>query len=202
MWQNLLAERFHLILYHETRDFPAYDLAVAPGGPKLKEWTPDPNVDSAAAGPGGRDEQGFPRLRPGLPGSATSFAVRRDGMPSMIRETHRQSMAEFAKGLGASLNRANAQPIGAATPRVTDKTGLTGVYEFRLEFEGTVALPGPPAPALFPGDAAPVAGDPGEGGLSLFTALQKQLGLKLVKAKSVPVDVLVIDHADRTPTEN
>ncbi len=43
MLQNLLAERFHLALHHETRNFPGYDLVVAPGGLKLKPWAPDPN---------------------------------------------------------------------------------------------------------------------------------------------------------------
>jgi hypothetical protein len=36
---------------------------------------------------------------------------------------------------------------------------------------------------------------------SIFTALQEQLGLKLVSQK-VPVDTLVIDHVDKIPTEN
>ena len=33
-------------------------------------------------------------------------------------------------------------------------------------------------------------------------ALEKQLGLKLVKVKGIPVDVLVIDHVDKVPTDN
>ncbi len=75
-----------------------------------------------------------------------------------------------------------------------DKTGLTGLYEFRLEFEGTTAIPGAaPPPAV---DAL----DPGAGGPNLFTALEKQLGLKLVKMKAVPVDLLIVDRLDKTPT--
>jgi uncharacterized protein (TIGR03435 family) len=63
---------------------------------------------------------------------------------------------------------------------VVDRTGITGTYYFDLRF----------APANDPSSNLP----------SLFTALQ-QLGLKLVSQK-VPVDYLVIDHVDRTPTEN
>jgi len=47
--------------------------------------------------------------------------------------------------------------------------------------------------------SGPVATDPGEIGPSLFTALEKQLGLKLVKVKSVPVDMLVVDSVDKVP---
>jgi uncharacterized protein (TIGR03435 family) len=45
------------------------------------------------------------------------------------------------------------------------------------------------------------AADPGDGP-SLLNALEKQLGLKLVKTRNVPVDIIVIDHADKVPTEN
>jgi uncharacterized protein (TIGR03435 family) len=44
MLQNLLAERFHLRLHHETRTRPRYALEVASGEPKLKEWTPVTNA--------------------------------------------------------------------------------------------------------------------------------------------------------------
>jgi len=76
---------------------------------------------------------------------------------------------------------------------VSDSTGLTG--RFDLELVWTPA-PGewfaPPQPG---GEAAPVADGP-----SLFTALKEQFGLKL-EPRTGPVDVLVIDRAER-PSEN
>jgi uncharacterized protein (TIGR03435 family) len=84
-------------------------------------------------------------------------------------------------------------------PRVADKTGLTGVYEIKLEFEGTAVVPGS-LPVMQNTPSA--ASDPGPVGATLFTALENQLGLKLIKAKDVPVDVLVIDHVDKVPVEN
>ncbi len=51
-------------------------------------------------------------------------------------------MADFAISLGGFLNMAIAMPAYAAMPRVADKTGLTGVYEIKLEFEGTAVVPG------------------------------------------------------------
>lgn len=65
---------------------------------------------------------------------------------------------------------------------VVDKTGLAGKYNFTLHFAPDDQQQSP--------DAGP----------TLLTALEEQLGLKLVPAKG-PVDVIVIDHVER-PTEN
>lgn len=66
---------------------------------------------------------------------------------------------------------------------VVDQTGLTGKYDFTLEY----------TPAAEPAT--------GEGGRpSIFTALEDQLGLKLLPSKQ-PVDVLVVDRIDQ-PTAN
>ena len=69
---------------------------------------------------------------------------------------------------------------------VIDKTGMTGTFDFELNwaFDQTAPPPGAPAPAADP-DAP-----------SIFTALQEQLGLKL-EATRVPIDVLVVDHVER-----
>jgi uncharacterized protein (TIGR03435 family) len=79
----------------------------------------------------------------------------------------------------SSLAYCLSAPLGR---NVVDKTGITGNYEFELKWTPD-ELQGAP-------DAGP----------SLFTALEEQLGLKLVSAKG-PVDVIVIDHIER-PSEN
>ena len=48
MLQNLLAERFHLTLHHETREFQVYSLLVAKGGPKMKPSPPDADAPPAS----------------------------------------------------------------------------------------------------------------------------------------------------------
>ena len=70
---------------------------------------------------------------------------------------------------------------------VTDATGLTGKYDFRLNFskEG----------------AGPARGTGAEPVPDVFTAVQSELGLKL-EPKKASIPVLVIDHIERTPTEN
>jgi uncharacterized protein (TIGR03435 family) len=70
---------------------------------------------------------------------------------------------------------------------VLDQTGLSGIYEVRLEWTPDLNRP--------PGDAGAPPGP------SIFTAVQDQLGLKLEPRKG-PVDVLVVEHAEQVPTEN
>ena len=71
-----------------------------------------------------------------------------------------------------------AHPLGAP---VANKTGLAGKYDFQLEFARLE--------------------DTDSSKPSIFAAIQEQLGLKL-EAQMVPVEVLVIDHVERVPTEN
>lgn len=66
---------------------------------------------------------------------------------------------------------------------VVDRTGLTGSFEFNLEWT--------PDDAIKPDDSGP----------SLFTAVEEQLGLKLESRKG-PLDVLVVDSAGKAPTDN
>ena len=64
---------------------------------------------------------------------------------------------------------------------VADQTGIKGNYDLKLEF----------APDIEESSTLP----------SLFTALRETLGLEL-KPQQIPVEILVIDHVDRVPTEN
>ena len=77
--------------------------------------------------------------------------------------------------LAGLLSRELDQPV-------QDQTDLPGVFDVSLEWS--------PDPA-----------QPDERASSLFTAIQEQLGLKL-QAQKVTVDVLVVDHVERMPTEN
>lgn len=78
---------------------------------------------------------------------------------------------------------------------VIDKTGLTGKYDYTLSFAPDENMRAGMLPP--PGGGAP---PPEADGLSILTAVQEQLGLKLVAQKE-PVDVIVIDHIEQ-PTAN
>ncbi|MFY9726245.1 MAG: TIGR03435 family protein [Bryobacteraceae bacterium] len=73
---------------------------------------------------------------------------------------------------------------------VLNHTGLAGSFDLKLEW-----TPESRAPARPGADDAML-----ETGVSIFTAIQQQLGLRL-RAKKTPVEVIVIDHAER-PSEN
>lgn len=180
MLQRLLTERFRLAVHRETREVPGYDLVVAPDGPRLMAWVP--------GNPDRPEQDGFPRLPSG---EASKAAVLVSGNPPVMRSMHRQTMEQFSVGLSEMVKTANGLSPGEKRARIRNKTGLTAVYEFRLEFEFAIARKG-----------QPVAAEPGGNTLSLFRALEKQLGLKLVKANNAVVDVFVVDHADRLPAEN
>jgi uncharacterized protein (TIGR03435 family) len=196
MLQQLLAERFNLKLHTEVRSFPGYELVTLPGPAKLRTWTPAPIPDGPdpANVPGfAVDSEEFPLVARGKNICRYGGMV---GATAAMKVTCRRSMADFTKDLGRFVNMANAEPAGVRVPRVVDKTGLPGIYEFRLEFMATMVRSGLPGPG-------PGASDPGDySAPSLFKALEKQLNLKLVKAKDVPVTMLVVDHAEQTPSEN
>ena len=202
MLQNMLAQRFHLVVHHETQDFPGYDLVVANGGPKFKEAVPAPGP-AATSGAAGKD--GFPSLPPG---PQVSIVL----LPGVQRVKYQErSMADFAYNLEFRIviGTSSGYDLAAKRPRVMDRTGLTGKYDFILTFscEGCIqgglvpaGLAEPPAP-----DAPPTASatEPvGGGAPRIFEAVEEQLGLKLVKVKDIPMDMIVIDRVDKVPTAN
>jgi uncharacterized protein (TIGR03435 family) len=86
---------------------------------------------------------------------------------------------------------------------VVDLTGLQGGYDFTVSWapKNRVMGPGRPGEAAASADSAvPVALDR-PAGLTLYEAISRQLGLKLATQKH-PMQVVVIDHMERTPTEN
>jgi len=83
---------------------------------------------------------------------------------------------------------------------IVDATGLQGGWNFLIGWTPKALLQAPAAPnPNQPPGTVLEASDPG-GGISVFDAVQKELGLKLVKqTRSVPV--IVVDHVTEKPVE-
>jgi uncharacterized protein (TIGR03435 family) len=173
MTQTLLADRFGLKIHRDSKELPVYNLVVAKGGPKLKQAEVD---SSGAANPAG--VRGGPV---------------RGGMRMVIGGTTQMSgtmsMAQLSTGLANMVGR-----------KVIDKTGLSGNYEVKLEWTpqpGELALRGLPAGAGAPGGGDRGGPPPADANsISIFTAVQEQLGLRL-DAQKGPVDVIVVDGATK-----
>jgi uncharacterized protein (TIGR03435 family) len=90
-------------------------------------------------------------------------------------------MAQFAERLSRVADRP-----------VVDSTGLQGAFDFELKWTPENAEAKPVENARGPITDAPP---------SLFTAIEEQLGLKLEPRKA-PVEILVVDHAEKVPSEN
>ncbi len=84
------------------------------------------------------------------------------------------AMADFTK----QLEGITQEPLP-----VVDRTGLPGLYDFKLAWTGRVML------------------NMGQDGASIHDAVQQQLGLKLESRKEA-VEVIVIDHLEKVPTED
>lgn len=76
---------------------------------------------------------------------------------------------------------------------VIDRTGLTGLYDFSLQWDDAPGREGG-----VPGLDTP--GAPGTEHGSIFTAIQEQLGLRL-EPQRAPIDVIVVDRMER-PSQN
>lgn len=207
MLQNLVADRFKMTLHHEKKELQAYALLVGKSGPKLKVAAEEAGNDGAPAAaspavfgrlPMGKD--GFPELPKGAGRGGIAVMM----MPGRMRLAgNGQTVTKLCETLEQQLDRA-----------VVDMTELTGKYDFTLTFEPeqNKMMAGLPAGmgrgGFAPGGGAPGGGDSAihntpelEPAPNLFTAVQEQLGLKLEPRKT-PVDLLVIDHVEKTPVEN
>jgi uncharacterized protein (TIGR03435 family) len=172
MMKNLLAERFKLAVHMEERPVNAYTLSAVK--PKMKKADPSSRTWCKEGLPlGGKNDP-------------------RDANPVLGRlmTCQNMSMAQFSDQLRYLAN-------GYVHSPVLDSTGLEGGWDFTLSFSPvfqTRASQASSAPGLN------AASDP-NGAVSLPEAIERQLGLKLEQQKR-PVQVLVIDHVERTPIDN
>jgi uncharacterized protein (TIGR03435 family) len=179
MLRALLAERFNLTTHSDVRELSVFELVIARSdrrlGPQLRQSQVDCAAMMAAV-----PIQVAPRpalSNPGARQACDTFV----GVPPLFAADG-VSMAQLA----TSLSRVVARTV-------VDRTGLTGLFDFELQW--TPEVPQRPT-SIFRLNGIDVDPD----GPSIFTALQEQLGLKL-ESRAGPVQILVIDHVER-PTED
>jgi uncharacterized protein (TIGR03435 family) len=213
--QNFLAERFGMKFHRETKEMASYVLAVGSKGSKMKAVEPPAPVDPNSPPPPG----------PPPPGAMTKPKIGADGFPELPAFAGRGGGPMMVMMPGKAKMTCTSCPMarlvdtltGQLGKPVVDMTGLSGNYAFTLLFEpdlsnmrmvggGTMPPPGGANVAIAVkgpgGDGPPPASDPGmDTAPPLLSAIQDQLGLKL-EAKKAPVEMIVIDHLEKAPTEN
>jgi uncharacterized protein (TIGR03435 family) len=116
-------------------------------------------------------------------------------MASRLVTCRNMTLAQFVAELSKPTNEEN--PIMGKFPPIVNATGLSGHYDMTINFT-------PPGAAQNLGGAAAAGdavGSEPDGTISIFEALEKQLGLKL-ESRKVMGQMLVIDHVNETPTGN
>jgi uncharacterized protein (TIGR03435 family) len=192
MLQNLLAERFKLTIHRDQKEMQVYEMVVAKGGLKVKESVPEPNKDGAADPPPmtlGRaplDKNGYPIIPKGCKGC---MIVENDKARLVAEES---TMKEFADRVGAQLGKP-----------VHDLTGLTGKYDFDLTWgrDDTAARGSGTPEANTPLSTSSTGSAPADFQQMMIAAVQSEIGLKLEQKKGM-VEIIVVDHAEKVPTEN
>jgi bla regulator protein blaR1 len=175
MLKTLLADRFGLKLRREVRTLQVYELSPARGGVKV---VPTKEGDCLVL----RSDRPPPPPPTALIPCGGGF--RRQIVSASPERLDRieaagESISTLVEFLSNELGRT-----------VIDKTGLIGSFNLRLEFA-------PNLPGFDRGPSALAAPSPTVApGLSIFTAVQEQLGLRLTSADG-PVDVLVIEYVER-----
>lgn len=179
MVQSLLEERFQLRTHWSTQDLPVYDLAVAKDGLKLKKSENQTQLPPPAGNPV-LHCSGTPGGPPPLPAPSTGSSGGTETRGPITATFDSSGVSITSTGVTVSTLVDFLQ--GYTDRPIINKTGLAGVYQFKLRFSPerlgvTRAASGP----------------------SIFIAIQ-ELGLKLESNKA-PLDVLLIDSVQR-PSEN
>jgi uncharacterized protein (TIGR03435 family) len=169
MLQALLKDRFKLSIHHETQQRPVYSLVTAKTDGRLG---PRLRLSSGADCDNARALEPSGRITAGSLARCGSYVLE-------FANGHFTLHARFITMEAVAMNMRNL-----VDRVVLALSAPTGTYSFDLDFN----------PAA-PGGVAAADGPP-DGAVSIFTAVQEQLGLKLEPAKG-PVDILVIDHVEK-----
>ena len=173
--QSLLTERFKLVAHPGSKEFPIYALVLARSG-----GSPGPRMTGSqmdcSSRPGGSSPCGLSRTAGRLAGRGVTMARLARLLPRHVGNTGRVFDRE-----------------------VIDRTGLSGRFDFTLEWTPDQVAASPAGPSGAP-QFRPFTSPLESNAPEFLAALQDQLGLKL-ESQLTPEPVLVIDKIER-PLEN
>jgi uncharacterized protein (TIGR03435 family) len=171
MLQVLLKDRFKLSVHHEMQQRQVYSLVTAKTdgrlGPRLRPSSGADCDNARASEPSGR-------IAAGSLARCGSYVLE-------FANGHFTIRARFITMEAVAMNMRNLVDRVVLAP-----SAPTGMYSFDLDFN-------PGAPAEAPPAGVTAANGPPDDAVTIFIALQEQLGLRL-EPTTGPVDVVVIDH--------
>ncbi|MEO8594168.1 MAG: TIGR03435 family protein [Candidatus Solibacter sp.] len=189
MLQTLLEQRFQLKTHRGAKEVPVYALVVARNGLKMKESPLDEDTSDAGGGRGATNVQ----ATGGRNGTTVKFG--RGAYFSFADnkiEARKISMAQMTDMLSRFVERP-----------VVDQTGLTGTYDITVEltpedYRALLIRSAIYAGVQLPPEALRLL--EGASDEQLFRQLQSA-GLKMEPRKA-PIDVIIVDSVNKTPTDN
>lgn len=213
MLQTLVEDRFKLVMHRTTEEHPVLAIVVGKGGPKLKESAekPVPIDEDAPPKPGEIVLDGPDGPMRGKIDMATMSSVIDMGVKGRMaykinqqeKSVHIEFMMTTLPGFADMTTQLLTQMGGGVTARrIIDMTGIKGNYDASLDISlaemsamaRASGIEGPPTAATAE------APDPGGNGATIAQALQS-MGLKL-ESRKAPVEQFIVDHIEKTPTEN
>jgi uncharacterized protein (TIGR03435 family) len=203
MMQALLADRFKLRIRRDKKNQPVYALVVSNDGLKVKPSAP-PAPEPATPEPGSRSlELAGQKMQVGADNRSVSI-------PGPDGQTIRVSQGDgvIALQLGRITMPTLAEMLTSFVDKpVIDATGVTGTYDVPLEMKQEDMLAMARVAAQSAGITLPAAAGAGVAGqasdpssASIFQSVQK-LGLRL-DSRTMAVEIIVVESAERTPTAN
>src|SRR6185312_6523993 len=211
MLQTLLEDRFKLTFHRTTQDHPVLAIVVGKGGPKLKESAekPVPIDEDAPLKPG--------EMNMDTPDGPTRGRIDLTTMSSVIdmgikgkmayklnqaeKTIHIDFMMTTLPGFADMTTQLLTQLGGIGAKRIVDATGIEGNYDASLDISLAEVMAIAKSSGIdTPQNAPAEASDPSSGGATLSQALGS-MGLKL-ETRKAPVEQFIVDHIEKTPTEN
>lgn len=189
MLQNLLTDRFKITFHHDTKEFAVYALVPAKSGIKLKETAPDATTDSAA-----------PKSNLNVTASGSAAGVFVDlgqgawySFADNKLTGHKLNMTRIADTLSRYMDKPVVDMTGAPVNTNYDFSFEISADDYRTMLIRTALRNG----VTLPPGAEKLADAPTD----TLSAAMEASGLRL-ESRKAPQDVMVIDHADKTPGDN